>query len=192
VSGAFSDEPPESGVSRAATDCGPLDDPSPALHFVPVMRPSELSVTVALRRARGGALALDALAVGALTAAVLAAGVAGAAADSSFRTPSRHIYCIYTPQPALLRCDVNFETRFRHKPASCEFDWGRSVGLSKTGRARVLCVSDSTYSPHAQVIAYGTTRRFGPFTCTSRRTGLTCRSGKRHGFMLSVAQQRVF
>jgi hypothetical protein len=120
------------------------------------------------------------------------AGAAGAAADSSFRTPSRHIYCIYTSQPAFLRCDVNFKTRFRHKPASCEFDWGRSVGVSETGRARVLCVSDSAYSPHARVIAYGTTRRFGPFTCASRRTGLTCRNGKRHGFMLSVAQQSVF
>jgi hypothetical protein len=160
--------------------------------FVPTMRPSHPSVPVAPLRARGRRSALGALAVGALTAAVLTAGVAGAAADSSFRTPSRHIYCIYTSQPPLLRCDVNFETRFRHKPASCEFDWGRSFGLSKNGRARVLCVSDSTYSPHAQVIAYGTTRRFGPFTCASRRTGLTCRNRKRHGFTLSVAQQSVF
>jgi hypothetical protein len=49
----------------------------------------------------------------------------------------------------------------------------------------VLCVSDTPTSPQAKVIAYGRTWRGGPFTCSSRTTGLRCSNRAGHGFFLS-------
>jgi hypothetical protein len=43
------------------------------------------------------------------------------------------------------------------------------------------------------VLAYGKSRKFGTkMTCTSRRTGLTCRNTRDHGFFLSRERIRVF
>jgi Family of unknown function (DUF6636) len=122
----------------------------------------------------------------------LVAGSVGAAAENSFRTPSKQIYCQYGTQSAFLRCDVNFKTRFTHRPRWCHFGWGNSFGVHATGRASVLCVSDSVYSPTAKVILYGATRHYGPFACTSKRTGLRCRNRRGHGFQLSRDQQTLF
>ncbi len=138
-------------------------------------------------------LVLAGLAFGALLGPVGALlGPVGAAADSSFRTPSKRIYCAYTAHPDFLRCDVNYATRFTHRPGWCHFDWGHAFGLRPTGGAQVLCVSDSTYSLTAKVIPYGTTRHYGPFTCTSKSTGLRCQNQRGHGFRLSRSQQTLF
>jgi hypothetical protein len=42
-------------------------------------------------------------------------------------------------------------------------------------------------------LRYGKTKRVGPSTCTSRRTGLTChnRNGHGHGFTVSRERQTV-
>jgi hypothetical protein len=57
----------------------------------------------------------------------------------------------------------------------------------------VVKVTDAVGDPHSPVLAYGTIRASGRFTCTSRTTGLTCRdrpSG--HGFEVSRQRQRLF
>jgi hypothetical protein len=48
-------------------------------------------------------------------------------------------------------------------------------------------------NPDAKVLAYGRSTRFGALRCTSRRSGITCRSTRSgHGFTVSVDRQRVF
>ena len=137
-------------------------------------------------------LAVRGLLVAGLALGALVAGTVGATADSSFHTPSKRIYCQYTTELHFLRCDVNYKTQFTHRPSWCHFGWGQAFGLRPTGGGQVLCVSDSTYSPTAKVIPYGRTRHYGPFTCTSTRTGLRCQNPRRHGFQLSHSKQTLF
>jgi hypothetical protein len=114
---------------------------------------------------------------------VLAAAAPASAATRRFQTPSHNIVCLYGskggPGPHL-RCDVLSlnDTGFR---------------LDRRHRGRRVRVTDTVNDPRAPVLRYGSSRRFGPFRCTSRRTGLTCRSRvSGHGFFLSRARQRVF
>ncbi len=108
-----------------------------------------------------------------------------------FRTPSGHIGCFYTTEPTFLRCDVTYHTRFTGRRCA-EGVYGPAFGMTPTGRAHALCVSDSAIEPKAPVLAYGTKKRYGPYVCTSRRTGLTCRNGRGHGWMLSRQRQLLF
>ena len=118
----------------------------------------------------------------AIAAAALAlAGAAPAsAATKSFQTPSHNIVCLYSasggPGPHL-RCDLRSlnDTAFT---------------LDRRHRGKRVHVTDAV--PAGRVLRYGRSIELGPFRCTSRRTGLTCRSSSRHGFFLSRARQRVF
>jgi len=136
-------------------------------------------------------IAFRALAAGVLVLGALA-GPADAVANPSLHSPSNRIYCQYMPSLKLLRCDVSYKTGFTHRPSWCHADWGQGFGVQPTGGARVLCISDSMYSPDAKVIPYGQTRHYGPFTCTSKRTGLRCRNPRGHGFQLSHSRQTMF
>jgi hypothetical protein len=123
-----------------------------------------------------------------VVAAVAVPGASAAPGIKTFRTPSGNILCAYLHSAAerSLRCDIISGLKPRPpKPRSCEFDYGASVGLTATGRTQVLCVSDTATSPQAKVIAYGRTWRGGPFTCSSRVTGLRCSNRVGHGFFLS-------
>ena len=54
-------------------------------------------------------------------------------------------------------------------------------------------MTDAAGHPRSRVLAYGTSRRFGVYTCTSRRSGLTCRNRRTaHGFTVSRESQKVF
>jgi hypothetical protein len=119
-----------------------------------------------------------------LAAAVtLAVPAARAAPGTFFRTPSRNIYCAYFGS---LRCDIRSGlTPKPARPPGCDFDWGQTYVLGRTGRARVGCVSDSVFDPSARVLAYGTTWRRGGIACTSRRTGLRCTNASGHGLFMS-------
>jgi hypothetical protein len=65
--------------------------------------------------------------------------------------------------------------------------------LTEKHRARRIRISDTVRDPKAPVLAYGHSTSFGKLKCTSRRTGITCRSSRSgHGFMVSVEKQRVF
>jgi hypothetical protein len=137
---------------------------------------------------------LAAAAAVAATAALLTAPAAGAttttATIQTFRTPSGHIGCAY--DTTMLRCDLDDVAHRPARPKACELDYGSAFGLTRTGRARRLCVGDTALDPDAKVLAYGRTRHLGPFTCVSRTTGLRCTTAAGHGFTLSRATQRLF
>lgn len=117
----------------------------------------------------------------ALTALVFAVLAAPALARlQRFQTPSHRIACGYDTRARELRCDALFLN---------------DVGffLDRERKARRRRVTDTVASPRARVLHYGRSLDLGPITCTSRRTGLTCKSdSSRHGFALSRARQRVF
>lgn len=112
-----------------------------------------------------------------------------------FTTPSHGIGCVYAHpegEGRTLRCDVRDVVHPAPRPSWCEQDYGSAFGLEPRGRAKRLCVGDTALDPHAAVLRYGSSRRLGPFRCTSRRTGLRCTNRARHGFELSRARQRLF
>jgi hypothetical protein len=125
-----------------------------------------------------------------------AAATATATSASTFRTPSGNIGCLYTPASGSasvsLRCDLARVAHPPARPASCRLSYGRAFVLNGTGRARRGCVGDTVLDGSATVIRYGSTRHFGPFTCTSRESGLSCHSLYHHGFTLSQARQRLY
>src|SRR3954452_7949181 len=101
----------------------------------------------------------------------------------AFQTPSHKIRCAYMstlgPGP-WIRCDVLSlnDTAFR---------------LDRTHKGKRIHVTDAAAGPHARVLRYGHSLKVGPFTCTSRRSGLTCKSRvSRHGFKLSKQRQKRF
>jgi hypothetical protein len=135
-------------------------------------------------------------AAAAAAALALAAPGAGATAGlDPFMTPSKHIACMYQHvrgMKAELRCDVDQVAHPVRRPGSCELDYGSAFGLGAAGRAHRLCVGDTVRDPKAKILKYGTTRRYGPFTCTSKTTGLRCTNKAGHGFVLSRERQRLF
>jgi uncharacterized protein DUF6636 len=133
-------------------------------------------------------------------AAALALGTAAAPAGATsgldaFTTPSKGIACMYIHIPdeaASLRCDVDDVVRPAKRPTSCGLDYGSAFGLTRTGRARRLCVGDTVKDPEAKVLRYGVKRTFGPFACIARTTGLRCTTRAGHGFELSRQRQKLF
>jgi hypothetical protein len=113
-------------------------------------------------------------------AALLVLAVPAAAKDTVFQTPSKKIACrIYDEGAGLvIRCDLYFLN-------------DRAVRMTRTGKARLIHVTDAIGDPKASVLAYGKTKRVGPFTCTSRRTGLSCHNRNGHGFTVSRERQSV-
>ena len=112
----------------------------------------------------------------------------------SFRTPSKNIYCAYSSglgSPSFLRCDIRSKPRPAPRGSCSDGVFGESVGMTRTGRAHVLCISDTTYNPSAAVLPYGFTWSRGGFRCVSRSTGLTCTNVLGHGFFLSRESWRV-
>ena len=122
------------------------------------------------------------------------AGASGADGLTSFRTPSKNIYCAREKlgHTDLLRCDVGKLAHKAPKPHGCKFGYGNSFGVNARGHARALCVSDSVIDLHAAVLAYGKTRHFGPFTCKSRTSGLRCSNRSGHGFTLNRTRYKLF
>jgi len=119
---------------------------------------------------------ITALAVGAAAAPVAQAGF------RPFQTPSKRIGCAYITGefPAMIRCDLLFQN-------------DRAVVLTHKGKPRRVRITDTVGDPQARVLKYGTTTRFGDFSCTSRTSGLTCTSRRSgHGFTVSRQVQRLF
>ena len=118
----------------------------------------------------------------ALAAALLAPARADAA-YRDFRSPSGDLGCAFysdAETPRQVRCDWQGSD-------------DRAVTLGETGKGKRRRVTDTVLNPEARVLAYGRTTRFGSLRCTSRRSGITCRSTRSdHGFTVSVDRQRVF
>jgi hypothetical protein len=123
----------------------------------------------------------------AIVVALLVALAVPATADArtrQFRSPSSNIGCLWSssggPGP-FIRCDVRSE--------------GDNGGffLKRRGKAYRRHITDTVFSSDARVLRYGRSRRFGRYTCKSRRSGLTCRNRRNgHGFKLSRQRQRLF
>ena len=119
-----------------------------------------------------------------LAAAALALVPASAsAAYRAFRSPAGKLGCaFYADQqtPRTVRCEWRGSN-------------DRAFALQERGRTHRLKISDTVMDPKAKVLPYGRTTSFGKLRCTSRRTGITCRSARSgHGFMVSVQKRRVF
>jgi hypothetical protein len=121
--------------------------------------------------------------------ALLATGVVAAvpttasAALRTFRSPTGNLGCMFYSD-----ADVPRQVR-------CEWRGGndRAVQLTERGKGRRIKITDTVMDPNAKVLAYGKTTKFGSLRCTSRTTGITCRSTRsNHGFVVSVQSQRVF
>jgi len=135
-----------------------------------------------------------------LAATAVAAGALAAPASARstfFQSPAKNIHCVYLTAPAasepLVRCDVDFPTRFRRKPANCEFDFGGAFQVTRSRHGRAICVSDSANSPSASRLVVGVERHFGPITCKApARTSVRCTSARGHGFLLAPSRQLVY
>jgi len=119
----------------------------------------------------------------ALICTALAAPVPALAKSRHFQTPSHKIACLYDskggPGPHI-RCDALFLN-----------DVAFFLDCSHKGKRRHA--TDTVAEPNAKVLAYGTSKRLGPFSCASRRTFLKCKSRESgHGFKLSRQSQKVF
>jgi Family of unknown function (DUF6636) len=117
--------------------------------------------------------------------ALLASGgsaLAQSGADT-FRLPSGNVYCAYEHysfSPKDLRCEIR--TKIKPTPPNgCDDGYI----MRQTGAARAFCAGDTIYDPNALVLAYGTTRQFGVFVCSSSLAGLKCLNASGDGFFLS-------
>lgn len=141
---------------------------------------------------RTGLLAL--IVVSAVAAAsAQATRVAPSVKLASFRTPSKNIACLYrSAGPAGIRCDIFSKLRPPPSKGRCTEGVWSAVTMTRTGKAYPICISDTVYNPKAPILAYGRSWEVGGFVCSSKRTGLTCRNLRGHGFFLSRQSWRVF
>jgi hypothetical protein len=113
----------------------------------------------------------------------LACPGAAQAAFKRFQTPSGQIMCAYfdpSDDAPQIRCDLLFLN-------------DRAAVVTRTGKGRIVKVTDAIGDPKSRKLAYGTSARFGVYTCTSRPSGLTCRNrSSRHGFTVSRQSRKVF
>jgi hypothetical protein len=118
-----------------------------------------------------------------LVAALLLVPVPANAAYRAFQSPSGKLGCAFysdTETPRQVRCDW-------------EGGNDRALVVSETGKGKRIKVTVTVRDPKARKLAYGRTTKFGALRCTSRRTGITCRSTRSgHGFTVSVDKQRVY
>ena len=132
------------------------------------------------------------------------AAAAPAARLPGVRTPSRNIECFVVPvRPTAhsnLLCTIKsavYTGRLQRRCISppTGLDW-HGFQLPDTGPARVVCSGGILYDgrdrPALRTLAYGSVWRHGPYTCRSRRTGLTCTNGPAHGLILSRAEWRAW
>jgi hypothetical protein len=127
----------------------------------------------------------------------LAAGSTAVRAESfNFKTPSGNIFCAYGEYEGVpeVRCDIReFAPSGDTRPADCDLDWGGAFAVAAdSARGAKLCAGDTVATPDAETLPYDATWERKGITCSSAKTGLTCRNSKGHGFFLSRAKQEVF
>lgn len=135
--------------------------------------------------------------------AAFAVTAAAAATLPGIRTPSGNIRCLYLQgRSRNLLCTIDrsaYSTALQRRcmaPGGAGVDW-HGFTLSPRGRGLVNCSGGIQYSPATErpvyaTLAYAATRHLGPYTCTSRRIGLTCRTARGHGLFLSRASWRAW
>lgn len=130
-----------------------------------------------------------------------AAGSSGARIVPGFRSPSGNISCYYNPKaPArrgtkrLLTCGLRHADYARQLQRRClAGDW-HGWELEANAKPTLFCTGNPDFSiqPAYTTLAYGTSWTRGPFTCTSRVTGVTCRNQRAHGVFLSRQAHRAW
>ncbi|MEM9320004.1 MAG: DUF6636 domain-containing protein [Pseudomonadota bacterium] len=112
-----------------------------------------------------------------------------------FMTPSTNICCNGAVLDGYIDCAIieRDSEPTLPRPAGCAGVWGHDFRLAATGPAEVLC-SDSLPGRvnYTDIAPYGQSGEFGPITCRSEQTGLTCVNQSGHGFFLSRRVQQVF
>ena len=122
----------------------------------------------------------------ALTITGVAAAVVPASADAAlrdFRSPTGKLACMF------------YSDAQTPRHVRCEWDGGgdRAVQLRETGKGKRIKITDTVFNPEAKPLAYGKSTTFGRLKCTSRTSGITCKSLRsNHGFTVSTSKQRVF
>jgi hypothetical protein len=98
--------------------------------------------------------------------------------------------CVLLSNPAgqSIRCTVVGSTaKLPKRPTSCDFDWG-DIAVKATGKSYTVCAGDSIEGTYP-VLAYGQTWKRSGFTCTSARSGVTCRNTAKHGFRITKTKR---
>ena len=117
------------------------------------------------------------------TGVVAAVPTSASAALRTFRSPTGNLGCMF------------YSNAQTPRQVRCEWRGGndRAVTLTERGKGKRIKITDTVLDPKAKVLAYGKTTKFGSLRCTSRSTGITCRSTRSsHGFVVSMQKQRVF
>jgi hypothetical protein len=144
-------------------------------------------------------------AVAIVTAAVAmsssAAGSSGARIVPGFRSPSGNINCYYDPKAfaprgtkRLLTCGLRHADYAMQLQRRClAGDW-HGFGLRAKAKPTIFCTGNPNFSirPVYRTLAYGRSWGRGPFTCTSRITGVTCRNQGGHGVFVSRQSYRTW
>jgi hypothetical protein len=150
-------------------------------------------MSIARRRSATAAAATAALSA-CLALGATAADAATVAHHSFFESPSRNIGCVILDGTA--RCDIVKRTwPAPPRPAGCpsEVDYGQGLTVSRTGAAQIVCAGDTALDPHAAILPYGGVDAVGVLRCTSRRSGMRCRSTRTgHGFVISSRSYSLF
>ena len=128
----------------------------------------------------------------AATAMLAFAASASALSTTFFQSPSGNIGCAMGG--GFVRCDtIEHSWSPGPKPATCEFDWGGSVGVGRKNPASFLCVSDSAFDLDAEVLEYGEHIVKHRFRCGSKQKGVRCVNRKSgHGFLVSREEVKLF
>ncbi len=129
-----------------------------------------------------------------LGACVSASAAAAVKHSVGFRMPTHNIACDLRFGQA--RCDIRHRTyTLPGRPKSCPHvvDFGQGLVVGKSGKGRIVCAGDTVYDPSFPVLPYGSTDRYGAFSCASNTDGVTCTNTRTgHGFFLSIQSYRLF
>jgi hypothetical protein len=99
----------------------------------------------------------------------------------------------FKAKPSGISCGV-FRLQLSSATVRCDLPslGSRAAFLHTRGEGAIKRVS-SFLRPRGQTILHqGASGRYGPFTCTSRRTALSCSAGGGHGFTVGRKFQLVF
>lgn len=107
-------------------------------------------------------------------------------------SPSGHIACLLTDDPAAVRCDVQGAHWNVRTPVNCQLAYGDSAEVG-AGRANLSCHGDTVFGiPGAVTVPYGHSARYHDIVCASASNGITCSNAAGHGFMVSREAYGLF
>jgi hypothetical protein len=115
----------------------------------------------------------------------------GAEGFDGFWSPTRNLHCFgsFNGPRADLRCEV-YKHDWAAPAGSCGPRRTAIFAMSGTGKPSPFCPNDSV--PQHRTLRYGGTWKLGPFTCTMRRSGVTCKNARGRGWFLSRQQYQLY